>query len=294
MLRKIKDKHFFLFLSLAYIFFNISQQAFDKYTHIQRLSLGLAAFFGIVIILILLSVNRHSESFRFCGERPRKKNKTRGIVFLAALSFFAGIALFLVIHETDRILWSMGYHHFLSERFVKSSTYVYRHRFDWLFILLLIPELFLEEFIFRKCLLSLFLKNSVPFAGVLTAALFAISHSKDDILYFWVVFVLGLVLNQVYLKTGNLLHPTLLHVSYDLVVIYIWPGLKVDLPLSYWIPTYIWCLVALLLLKVILNRFGEKYIKGLKPAPKPGMFPRMAWGGAAFLLLMKILIYSTP
>ena len=100
--RKVKKKD--VLFSRKFLFFAYIRVAFQVTPENEWLSLE-CCFFGIVVILTLLSVNHRSENLPL--ETTPEKIRP-GKYASAAISFFAGIAVFLYVLAKWAIFFGVG------------------------------------------------------------------------------------------------------------------------------------------------------------------------------------------
>lgn len=290
-----KNKYVILALLLTFVLSNILFGLFRQETlsHSQSLFLeSLVAILQLAALIQLLAFGWRSPSTDLFKKPSRaRKGGIRSMVFLALACLAGGAAISLAVHTSNEVFWRMGGHYFLGHRFQTSERYITAQKGRvWFPILFLPVTVLLEEYLFRKCLLSLCVKNKVPGAGLVAALVFTVYHTKSDLNSFLIVFGLGLALNWVYLRTGSVWLAALLHYSYDAMVLYGWPGWKVHLGAWYWVGTWLWGLGSLWVLKQFLEEFSRKNVRRLKPERRPGPFSRFAWSGTAYLLFFKTLV----
>ncbi len=79
--------------------------------------------------------------------------------------------------------------------FLKNSYYYSAHAF--------IFGPLIEEFVFRRNLLVLLVKNTVPYASLIVSILFVCFHISNSFSFYVFIFLFSIQVNQLFLRTGN-------------------------------------------------------------------------------------------
>lgn len=174
---------------------------------------------GIIIIVITFSFFKLWNYFF-----PPKTSKCSILksVFLAYLAFIpwnflSSMIITLISRRSLSDNPQLFIQTLLNENFTQTSKI-------YLSIIATFIAPFVEEALFRGIIFSYLLKKKpATHAVILTSILFAAVHMES--LYFLSLFLLGIVLTWVYIRTSSLLAPILLHMLINLTaIIYVWGG----------------------------------------------------------------------
>ncbi len=162
-----------------------------------------------LVALILFFLWRNSESIQVLGWRFR--HSPRDLI----LGLVLYVPMFLVIALLESVLSTVG---FSEPRTPGPSFFQFRGQMEVVLAILLVAVVAVsEETIFRGYLfLRLRTVTGNPTAALLLAAfVFALGHGYEGSLGVVTVGIMGLIFNLVYLGTGSLLAPMVLHFIQD-------------------------------------------------------------------------------
>lgn len=152
---------------------------------------------------------------------PRQGNTVRVMAFSAG----AGLILAVVVSLSFGIGEALGLLEF-SEEMPTLETFGIQRETLWLGALLVGLVGAVEEVLFRGVLLRRFVQKGLPWFGVIACALvFTLAHASyfswysGNIAYAMVIYLAGLGLGWLTLRTGTWLHAAVLHAAYNFMII---------------------------------------------------------------------------
>jgi len=174
--------------------------------------------------LILLAIDFSFVIFIFVGFKILKSNRSAGANFVRTLLYFV-IALFLstiwfifspIVALNDKE-WNVELHFSSKSLHQVISNPISFQAYRFLKIILFGP--ILEEFFYRRIILSSLLeKHSAYFAILLSSLLFSIGHMDFD--YTIVFFVFGILIGTFYWKTRNIYFTIVIHMFINLLTVF--------------------------------------------------------------------------
>ena len=242
-------------------------------------------------ILIFLFKKRHAKAFKFSNEIISMKK--RSSIVLAMLALTGGVAL---VSLSVGLIWCghhLNFDHYNNQNdyYLKHSRLVNRFKLFNVFIHTLSP--LVEEFIFRKCMLTLLLKNSVPLASAIVSLLFAGYQNPSSWLKFLLLFLFSLELNYLYQKSGRLIYPILLHLSLNIFIFYFTPDWSEPVTKEpemtiFFIVILFFSLTLILILNYYASFFSRKNSIVLKKSIRNSAFVRSVYGFTGTLILLQL------
>ena len=292
-MKPIQDKkHLHLYCLFLFIGINIAYSFCEGLSEQAKALLGLVLALGMGSCGVILFSDWDSKDLQ-AGKTtaPNSKACRRDSFFLAVICVASGPAMaFVFVGLAGPFLFN-GHWVKLNPLFGPDDVLADIKKYGYWSILALAPMPLLEEFIFRKNLLSLLRKNSVPGASFIVSVLFAASHNKDELAAFLWVFLTSFVYNWLFLRTGRLRETTLLHYAYDLSL----PALPENFaPKDFGGPGLWGAFLGLGILGLLflqLRAYSRKHFKASKPVAAPQNFKTAAYAGALGLVLLRVLTY---
>jgi membrane protease YdiL (CAAX protease family) len=168
-----------------------------------------------ITCLAVVIVAARSESVEALGLSPPRRPRNLAMVALACLTFL--VPLGVVSWTWNLVLSALG-----KQPELQPALGLYidaRARNDWPAMALIgvgavLMAPLAEELLFRGFLFGLLRRRVGPgVAMVATSAFFALFHLQPEVML--PIFLVGLVLNWIYLRTGSLAYPILFHLLFN-------------------------------------------------------------------------------
>ncbi|MBA1393099.1 CPBP family intramembrane metalloprotease, partial [Lactobacillus sp. XV13L] len=205
MKNKLSTKQVLAFKILLVPIFVILEQLPATFLIAKNPNTLLILSISIVIIIIFSVVLQQVQAFA----TSKLNMKSLGIIAVASILLFALNKVMLPLFKAT------------GNTNVSMQLLVLRKEPMLFFIYAMVIAPILEELLFRGYLLNALFHNHFKAGVIINSLIFGLLHVSDDPIYFMSKFLLGIVLNTVYLRTKNVKANIIVHLINNLTALLI-------------------------------------------------------------------------
>jgi hypothetical protein len=285
---KFENRYVPMFLLMAFSFFLISVGYLKNLmTPIMLIPL-LLKIFCLIAITGLLILNRDSSLFRFYIFKTQRV--TKEIFILTGLIFVFGIWFSFFLKQMMKFLSLVDFSSFEDQKLIEIANHTFVNSFSGLTIVFIVMATIFNEFVFRKCMFSLFVKNAIPYPLLISSLIFVLTYADSNWFTMISFFVISLQSAYVYYKTGSLFFSILLNCSYSFSSLYLIRDFNMDFSLFLNAILFLFGMALIVSLYFLLKDYFEKKSIGIERTEFSKMFSGSVYFGFLFLFLIKLLI----